>query len=129
MLEAGALAEGPDFEPAAVDGAVPALAFCSAGFVSPGVPPGPVPLPPALACAGSGLGALVDTSVAFRSSNADGFFGPLPSEAGFPVDFELSFLFVMAAGKPLVPAEVPGDPSHGSGRVKASCLNAGGYPG
>lgn len=71
----------------------------------------------------AGLVSLLETSVAFRSSNALGFFGPAPSETGFPGDFELSFRLVIAAAS-LSCQRMPCDP-HGADHVNDSWLTAG----
>lgn len=78
---------------AAGDEAGAGLPFGSASLA---LPPDPAAADAVVEVDGAGgLTSLLVTSVAFRSSRADGFFGPEPSEAGFPVVFELSFLFVI----------------------------------
>jgi hypothetical protein len=59
-----------------------------AGAVADAVPPVPA--------GADGLLSLLETSVALRSSSAEGFLGPLPSGAGFPVFLVelLSFLLM-----------------------------------
>lgn len=119
----GVLIEAFEAE-AAVDGAASVLVL---GSEDPADDPVAVagPIPPA-AIGAVGLDSVLDTSVAFRSSRADGFFGPLPSDPSFPVVFELSFLFVMAAASLSCQREPLATLTDGSGRVKASCLTAGG---
>nr|PZN86287.1 MAG: hypothetical protein DIU57_04930 [Pseudomonadota bacterium] len=70
-----------------------------------------------------GLASLLDTSVAFKSRSALGFFGPPPSGAGFPGDFELSFRLVIAAAS-LFCQRMARD-AHGADHVKDSWLTAG----
>ena len=76
----------------AEDGAAAGAGFDSAGFAPPDELVVELLAPATVA---GGLGSLLEISVAFRSSKAEGFFGPVLSGAGLPVFLELSFLLVI----------------------------------